>query len=146
LAFSVEQLEQYLKNSGYSNAQVIISGKISSLDDVAEALNTKICYKRAAFVNPFIVTEHLLVDLKDMLFLLLDKVLIFTKKPGKDADMNDPIAMDKGATILELAKNLHKDFAKNLKFAKVWGSTKFPGQMVGPDYVLKNKDVVEIAI
>ncbi|MFA6269402.1 MAG: GTPase [archaeon] len=146
LKFSAEQLEAYLKNSGYSNSQVIVSGTINSLAEVAEALNEKICYKKAVFVNPYEVTDHSLTDLKDKLFLMLDKILVFTKKPGHEADLNDPMSLSRGSTVLDLAKILHKDFAKNLKFAKVWGSAKFPGQTVGPDFVLKNKDIVEIAI
>jgi hypothetical protein len=146
LKFPVSQLEQYLKNSGYSNSQVIISGNINSLSEVAEAMNEKICYKRAIFVNPYSVTDHSLVDLKDQLFLLLDKILVFTKKPGFVADMKDPLSLQKGSTVFDVAKVLHKDFAKNLKFARVWGSAKFLGQRVGPDYELKNKDIVEIAI
>lgn len=146
LGFAVEKLEQYLKNSGYSNAQVIISGKINSLAEVAEAMNEKISYKKAIFVNPRDVTDHSIVDLRDQMFLLLDKILVFTKKPGKEADMTSPLALARGASIIDLAKALHKDFARNLKFARVWGSTKFPGQRVGPEYVLKNKDIVEIAV
>lgn len=146
LGFSEEQLEQYLKNSGYSNAQVIVHGKIKSLDEVAEALDEKICYKPAVFVNPYEVTDHSLVDLKSQLFLTLGKILVFTKKPGREADLNDPLSVPKDSTVADVAKILHKDFAKNLKFAKVWGSTKFEGQRVGPEYVLKNKDIVEIAV
>jgi len=146
LAFPQEQLEDYLKNSGAANAQVIVFGKISSLTEVAEAMNEKISYKHAIFVNPYDVTDHSLVDLKNKLFLLLDAILVFTKKPGREADLNDPLAVPKNSTVLDVAKLLHKDFAKNLKFAKVWGSAKFPGQMVGPEYVLKNKDIVEIAV
>ncbi len=146
LGFPVDQLEQYLKNSGFSNAQVIISGKISSIAEVLEAMDTKIVYKKAAFVNPLLVTDHILVDVKDRIFLILDKILVFTKKPGQDADKSEPISLDSNGTVADLAKELHKDLAKNLKHAKVWGSTKFPGQMVGPEYVLKNNDIVEISI
>ena len=144
LGFPAEQLESYLKNSGHTNSQVIISGPIKSLDEVAEAMNVTICYKRAIFVNPYMVDDHSLVDLKDQIFILLEKVLVFTKRPGKDADMKDPIALPKGSTVSDLAETLHKDFAKTLKFARLWGSTKFEGQRVGPDYELKNRDIVEI--
>jgi ribosome-interacting GTPase 1 len=87
-----------------------------------------------------------LVDLKDKLFQILDLVLVYTKKPGHEADLNDPMALPKGSKLIDLATMLHKDFANNLKSAKVWGSTKFPGQTVGPEFELKNKDIVEIAI
>jgi ribosome-interacting GTPase 1 len=102
--------------------------------------------KSTGYANSKEVTDHSLVDLRDQIFLLLDKILIYTKKPGKDVDKTDPMSLPIGSTLEDMAKHLHKDFAKKLKFAKVWGSTKFPGQRVGPDYVLKNKDIVEISI
>lgn len=146
LKFPVEQLEQYLKNTGYSNSSVIITGVINSINEVSEALNEKIVYKRAIALNSYDYSEHKVVDWKSQIFILLNKVLVYTKKPGQSAEEKEPIALDKGATISDLANNLHKDFGKNLKFAKVWGSTKFPGQRVGPEYELKNKDIVEISI
>jgi uncharacterized protein len=146
LRFPEEQLIGYLKNTGHANANVIISGQINSLTEVSEALNTSIVYRKTLFINAREVTEHSLVDLRDKLFLLLDKILVYTKKPGKEVEKEDPMAMKKGSTLEDMAQHLHKDFANKLKFAKVWGSTKFPGQRVGPDYELKNKDVVEINI
>jgi ribosome-interacting GTPase 1 len=146
LKFKKEQLVGYLKNIGHANASVIINGDINSIKDVSEALNESIVYKKAIFVDAYDLTEHKMVDLKDQMFLMLDKILIYTKKPGEDAEMTDPMALKVGSTLQDIAKHLHKDFAKKLKFAKVWGSTKFPGQRVGPDYVLKNKDIVEINI
>lgn len=146
LKFPIEQLIGYLKSSGFANSNVIVSGKINSLTEVSEALNNSIVYKKTLFINSREVTEHKLVDLRDQIFLLLDKILIYTKKPGKEVDRKDPMALRKGTTLADVAEHLHKDFASKLKFAKVWGSTKFPGQRVGPDYALKNKDVVEINI
>ncbi|MDD3084247.1 MAG: TGS domain-containing protein [Candidatus ainarchaeum sp.] len=146
LKFPKEQLINYLKNVGFSNSTVIISGKINSIKEISEALNESIVYKKALFVDTRKITEHFLIDLKDQLFLLLGKVLIYTKKPGEEVIFKDPLSLPKNSTLFNLAEHLHKDFAKKLKFAKVWGSTKFPGQRVGPNYKLKNKDVVEINI
>ena len=146
LGFSEEKLIEYLKNTGFANATVIITGKINSIEDVIEALDSSIVYKKAVLFDARKVTDHLIADLKDHIFLSLDKVLVYTKKPGKEVEMIDPMSLPKGSTLDDLAKHLHKDFAKKLKFAKVWGSTKFPGQRVGPEFELKNKDVVEINI
>ncbi len=146
LKFPKEQLISYLKSSGYANSNVIVSGKINSLQEVSEALNPSIIYRKTLFIDTRKVTDHSLVDLRDQIFILLDKILVYTKKPGKVVDKKDPMALKKGSTLGDVAKHLHKDFASKLKFAKVWGSTKFPGQRVGPEYVLKNKDVVEINI
>ena len=44
----------------------------------------------------------------------------------------------------DLASTIHKDLAHTLKGARVWGSAKFEGQLVTPDYVLQDRDIVEI--
>jgi ribosome-interacting GTPase 1 len=80
---------------------------------------------------------------KEKLFAALGIVRAFTKPPGGAPDYERPIALRKGATVREAAKEISKDIAENFKFAKVWGSTKFQGQQVGADYVLADGDVVE---
>jgi hypothetical protein len=52
--------------------------------------------------------------------------------------------MKRGGTVEEFASKVHQDFVKNLKTAKVWGSSAFDGQMVPRDYVLHDGDVVEL--
>ena len=54
--------------------------------------------------------------------------------------------MKMGSTLEDFTKEIHKDFHEKLKFAKVWGSTTFDGQMVQRDYVLQEGDVVELRI
>ena len=49
-----------------------------------------------------------------------------------------------GATIKDVCEKLHRDFVSKFRFARVWGSSKFPGQKLGLDYVLRDKDVLEI--
>ena len=60
------------------------------------------------------------------------------------ADLNVPLIAGKGATIEEIAKTLHKGLAQKFKYAKVWGSTKFPGQRVSRNYKPRDFDVIEI--
>jgi ribosome-interacting GTPase 1 len=54
--------------------------------------------------------------------------------------------LKKGSTVAELAGQVHQDFLKNLKSARVWGSAVYGGQMVGRDHVLQDRDVVELRI
>ncbi len=86
-------------------------------------------------------------ELKHILFEALEIIRVYTKSPGKEADYNDPIILKKDVcTLLDAAQFLHKDFAKQLKFACVWGSSKFDGQKVQKDYKLKDGDIVEFHI
>ena len=83
-------------------------------------------------------------EFKKMLFNKLEIIRIYTKAPGKKADLEKPFTLKKGATILDFAEEIHRDIAKNLKKARVWGSARFDGQAVSQDYVLKDGDIVEL--
>ncbi|MEN3046247.1 MAG: GTPase [Candidatus Hydrothermales bacterium] len=92
------------------------------------------------------VTNYGIEDLKREIFKSLGIIRVYTKEPGKEPDMKDPMILKENSSILDAAEELHKDFAKNLKYARVWGSTKFPGQRVERNYILKDKDIVEFHI
>ncbi|MFZ5642970.1 MAG: TGS domain-containing protein [Bacillota bacterium] len=83
-------------------------------------------------------------QLKRTLFNTLDVIRIYSKMPGKETDMRAPFVLSRGSTVLDLAEKIHRDMAQKLKFARVWGSSKFEGQSVPKDYVLQDKDIVEI--
>jgi ribosome-interacting GTPase 1 len=74
----------------------------------------------------------------------LEIIRIYSKPPGKDPDLGQPFVMKKGSTVEELAEKVHKDFIKNLKTARIWGSDVYNGQMVGKDHVLADGDIVEL--
>ena len=81
---------------------------------------------------------------KGEIFSILDIVRAYTKTPGKAADLNDPVALPRGSTILDFAAQIHKDFLQKLKFTKIWGRGKYDGQMVQRDYILRDGDVIEL--
>ncbi len=82
--------------------------------------------------------------LRRTIFERLDIMRVYTKTPGKKADMEDPVILKKGSTLEDAAESVHKDFRANLKYAQVWGSGKFDGQRVKRDYVLEDGDIVEL--
>ncbi len=160
-----EQLIEFLKSAGYSNGDVIL-GEPTTLEKVSEILDESIIYEKSLFIckNPEIkssiekrtkskviviqdfheLTENQLFEFKKELIEFLGKILVYTKKPGQEADLKDPLVLNKNDSIEKLAFLLHKDIAKNLKYAKLWGSSKFPGQRVPKEYKLQNGDIVEL--
>ena len=78
------------------------------------------------------------------LFRGLGIVRVYTKAPGRPADRGRPFAMRRGATVLDIARLVHKDLAQTLKFARIWGSAQFDGQQVGPDHPVAERDIVEL--
>ncbi|MFP4457216.1 MAG: GTPase [Clostridia bacterium] len=82
----------------------------------------------------------------DKIFEDLQIIRAYTKAPGQEPNYTEPVALRKGDTLLDLAMVIHKDFANNLKYARVWGVKTYDGQKVSKDYVLCDKDIVEFHI
>jgi len=78
------------------------------------------------------------------LFQGLQVLRIFTKTPGKPAEQGKPFAMRLGDTVHDVARLVHKDLARELKFARVWGKSVYEGQQVGPEHRLDDGDIVEL--
>jgi ribosome-interacting GTPase 1 len=87
-----------------------------------------------------------LEELKRYIFERLEILRVYTKTPGKKADFEDPVILRIGSTLLDAARAIHKDFAYNLKYARIWGTGVYDGQMVQKDFVLKDGHVVEFHI
>jgi ribosome-interacting GTPase 1 len=79
-----------------------------------------------------------------MFFGLLGKIRVYTHPPGKKVDFSSPFILEAGTTVLGAAREIHKEIADTLKYARVWGKGVFEGQMVQRDHVLADGDIVEI--
>jgi len=148
---------EILKSSGF-RAHNIILNQNTYLEDLMLLINPRASFKPAIVISmPFSKSFDKSVFYKDIpvfdfsqkkevtekIFEILESVIIFTKKPGQKVDKTEPLVLDKGNTVLDAARLIHKNIYKNLKSAKVWGSTKYPGQTVSKSYVLQNRDIVE---
>ncbi len=83
-------------------------------------------------------------DLGAWLFEHLCVVRVYTKIPGKPPDMSKPFTIRRGETVLDVAAQVHRDVARDLKYARVWGTASFEGQQVGRDHTLIDGDVIEL--
>ncbi|MBE3585488.1 MULTISPECIES: GTPase [Desulfofundulus] len=87
-----------------------------------------------------------LEQLKTRLFAVLEVIRVFTRAPGKAPDLTRPFILPRGSTVLDLAESIHKDFLKTLRGARIWGSARFPGQNVPKEYILHDRDIVELLV
>lgn len=77
-------------------------------------------------------------------FDALGIVRAYGKMPGREPDFSAPFTFRRGSTVLDFARAVHRGLADDLKYARVWGSARFPGQAVEKDYPLADRDVVEL--
>ncbi|MGQ9788263.1 MAG: OBG GTPase family GTP-binding protein [Candidatus Hadarchaeaceae archaeon] len=161
------EIKRILQEHRIHNAFVVVEGPVTH-DEFEEALSESNVYPRGfILLNKFDAPDarekleiikrdfgdrfdvlHTGEDtegLKRQIYKQLDMIRVYTKKPD-EKPAERPLVLPRGSTVMEVARSVHKDFAKELKFARVWGSTKFPGQQVTKDYVLEDKDIVELHI
>ena len=88
-----------------------------------------------------------LESLRNAIYAALDVVRVYTKLPTKkEPDYDRPFTVRRGGTLQDVAELVHRDFSQNLKSARVWGTHIHPGTTVKGDYVLHDKDVVELHV
>lgn len=89
-------------------------------------------------------TGHGLDQLARFLFDAMGIVRVYTKLPGRPAERTRPFTVYRGDSVLDVARLVHQDVARTLKFARLWGSSAFEGQQVGPEHRVRDGDVVEL--
>ena len=90
--------------------------------------------------------EEGLDELRLAIFRLLDIIRVYTKVPGGKPDYEDPIVLESGSTLEEAAASVHKDFARKMKYARIWGSGKFDGVMAKREHILQDGDIIELHV
>jgi len=97
---------------------------------------------------PISSKEWLNIDeLIEVMWEKLDLVRVYTKPRGLAPDYSTPVVLRKGhSTVEDFCMSIHKEIAKNMKNAIVWGSSAkhSRGQKVGLEHVLEDEDVVTI--
>jgi small GTP-binding protein len=91
-------------------------------------------------VVPVSVLDDASLDrLRDELWALTGLVRVHLRDGG------DPVALEPPVTVLDVADTIHHELRERCTGARVWGrSALFPGQQVGREYELSDRDTVEI--
>ncbi len=142
----LKRREEKKAEVGLFHKRAVFIGNKADLKEAQE--NCRDLMGKFSKIYPTLCTsakENLNLDpLKGEIFAILDTVRAYTKSPGKNADLEDPVILPKGSTVLDFASQIHKDFVQKLKFARIWGKEKYDGQMVQRDYILQDGDIIEL--
>ena len=83
-------------------------------------------------------------ELGPWLFRHLGIVRVYTKLPGKPAERERPFTLRQGQTVRDVARLVHHDVERSLRYARIFGPSGFDGQHVGPEHRVADGDVVEL--
>lgn len=149
-----EFCDQYVEEDRMAFKQIILL--VNKYDDSSFDEDYRICCelmvlqertKHLDRITRLAISAHTgrnLNILKETVFNRLDIIRIYARPPGKEPDMERPFVLKHGNTVTDLARKVHRDIYENLKSARVWGSAEFDGQMVNRDYILQDRDIVEL--
>jgi ribosome-interacting GTPase 1 len=79
-----------------------------------------------------------------LVFDMLRIVRVYCKTPGRRADLSEPVILPQRSVVLDFARAIHKDLARQFKYARVWNLEGNGGNRVARDYVLKDGEIVEL--
>ena len=111
--------------------------------DAVKALK-KGCSRSFEFVEISTERSDSLDEFRRVCFRLLGVIRIYAKPPGRAADMSEPFTLPKGATVMDLAVDIHRQLAQKLRYARIWGTGVHDGQNVQRTHVLYDKDIIEL--
>ena len=109
-------------------------------------LPCRVC--KAAFPDLEVVAVSILDEgsldaFRDAVWRLTGLIRVRLRKDGAVDD--EPVALQPGATVTDVADWVHHDLGASLSGGRVWGgSARFDGQRVGRDHVVEDGDIVEI--
>lgn len=78
------------------------------------------------------------------LFRELAIVRVYTKAPGRPPDQDRPFTLRRGATVDDVARLVHKDFARSLRYARRWRRGGGSVSQVGRDHPVEDGDLLEL--
>ena len=145
---SIKDIEKSILERRMYKPAVIVLNKVDLLpyEEVQESL--ELIKGKVAGV-PAIPVSALknvgLAQLPSLLFRSLRIIRVYTKEPNSAKPSEKPIILNEGSTVADAAKRIREELLRFFKYARIWGpSAKYPGERVGLDHVLKDKDVIEI--
>jgi small GTP-binding protein len=98
-----------------------------------------------AVVPVSILDEESLEAFRQAVWSLTGLIRVRLRKNGVVED--EPIALEPGATVADVADSIHHDLGASFSGARVWGpSARFGGQRVGREHEVTDGDTVEILV
>ena len=132
--------------AGEKKKTILLISKIDASDQQAVVLFRQKYGKNFQVVSVSSETGAGIEQLKKMLFAALEVIRVYTKKIGHPVEKKEPVVLKKGTTVIDAAEHIHKEFKKNLKFARLWSDSDYQGLRVEKSHVLADGDVLEFHV
>jgi len=132
------------RNATLDDLEAVIFGREArNLQFIPLTTTAKDAIKEMGLGNIICVEQLDRDELVEQILSKLGKIRVYTKAPFSQP-VDKPILLDEGATVIDLAAEIHKDFLKFFSFARLWRKGLPEGVKVGRNFRLEDGDVVEL--
>lgn len=132
-----EKVYNELVKANISKPIIFIGSKIDS--PLAKVNAEKLKKKFNDLILVSTITNEGIENLKDKIWESSNLIRVYTEKT------QEPMILEKGSSIKNLVKGIHKNLLDNFKEAVINGkSAKFPNQKVGLNHILEDEDRIKI--
>ncbi|RLE56630.1 MAG: GTP-binding protein [Thermoprotei archaeon] len=145
---TLDDIERAIFEEYVYKPAIVIGTKLDVADEVTVREFTKVVGERYPVLTVSSLTGKGLDRglIAKTILTTLNLIRVYTKSPYRDAPDEKPLLIKAGSTVIDVAERIHRKLAENFKYAKI---IRFEGSRkrvlrVGKDYVLQDRDIVEI--
>ncbi|KAF8974194.1 P-loop containing nucleoside triphosphate hydrolase protein [Flammula alnicola] len=161
-----DEIKAILSEYKINNVDIAIREPNATADDLVDVIEGNRVYIPCIYIDAISIEEldllykiPMSVPISSREWLNVDELIVkmwetlslvrvYTKPRGLAPDYSSPVVLRSGkCTVEDFCNSIHKEIAKQMKYAIVWGSSAkhSRGQKVGLDHVLEDEDVVHIS-
>ncbi len=129
-------------SAGIDKRAILAATRADEADE-ADVARLRAAFPELAVLPVSIIDPAPLDALREAIWQLTGLIRVHLRTDGSiDAQ---PLALNHGATVTDVADAVHSDLGAAATGARVWGpSARFDGQRVGRDHTVEDTDVIEI--
>ncbi len=142
----IEDCKEPAPEQGWVCKKTLVAANKSDLPDAAENLEIlqELLETDFKLIPVSANTGQGLEEFKLRIYSMLNIIRVYSKIPGKKAELRAPFTLKKGSTVMDMARAVHKDFSEKLQFARIWSTTAYDGQRVHRNHILEDEDLIEL--
>lgn len=140
----LQEVRAEVAAAGIDLPSMLAATKMDEADE--QALNMlKAAVPEMPVVGVSAIDDERLAAFKEAAWALTGLIRVYLRH-DKQVD-EEPLALEQGATIADVAAQIHKHMGELCRNARIWGSSaRFDGQVVGRGHVVQDGDTVEILV
>jgi small GTP-binding protein len=138
----LQAVREELAKAEISKPAVLAVSRADEADD-ADVDRLARAFPDLAMVRVSVLDTDSLDVLSEAIWGLTGLIRVYLRANGSTAE--EPLALEPGATVADVADSVHHELGESFVGARVWGpSARFDGQRVGREHLVQDTDTVEI--